>query len=762
MDGAGLPLALHKDGVSGAVCGVVTLPLLRACPHLLWQPISRSAMPRPVLKLSLGWHLRQARELAGPVPRALSLARLRPAARPLAERMHTLPPPLGLMGAVGADLRGRLQEDSACEEGAGRPDQELTCSWGHRPRSALDRAEAMAPPPPPPLAASTPLLHGEFGSYPARGSRLALTLTPQALHIQRLRPKPEARPRGGLVPLAEVSGCCTLRSRNPSDSAAYFCIYTYPQGRRGGRRRAARTFRADGAATYEENRAEAQRWATALMCLLRGLPLPGDGEITLELLPRPPRLLLLVNPYGGRGLAWQWCKNHVLPMISEAGLSFNLIQTERQNHARELVQGLSLSEWDGIVTVSGDGLLFEVLNGLLDRPDWEEAVKTPVGILPCGSGNALAGAVNQHGGFEPALGVDLLLNCSLLLCRGGSRPLDLLSVTLASGSRCFSFLSVAWGFVSDVDIQSERFRALGSARFTLGTVLGLATLHTYRGRLSYLPAAVEPASPTPAHGLPRAKSELTLVPAPAPAPPVTHSPLHRSVSDLPLPLPQPALTSPGSPEPLPILSLNGGGPELVGDWGGAGDAPLSPDPLLPSPPSSPKALLSPITEGVPEMPASSGLPPPTPDALGDIATGGPPDHLLPPLGAPLPPGWVTLEGDFVLMLAISPSHLGADLVAAPHARFDDGLVHLCWVRGGISRAALLRLFLAMERGSHFSLGCPQLGYAAARAFRLEPLTPRGVLTVDGEQVEYGPLQAQVHPGLGTLLTGPPGRPGLEP
>nr|XP_031537837.1 sphingosine kinase 2 isoform X3 [Vicugna pacos] len=448
-------------------------------------------------------------------------------------------------------------------------------------------------------------------------------------------------------------------------------------------------------------------------------------------------------------------------MISEAGLSFNLIQTERQNHARELVQGLNLSEWDGIVTVSGDGLLHEVLNGLLDRPDWEEAVKTPVGILPCGSGNALAGAVNQHGGFEPALGVDLLLNCSLLLCRGGGCPLDLLSVTLASGSRCFSFLSVAWGFVSDVDIQSERFRALGSARFTLGTVLGLATLHTYRGRLSYLPATVEPASPTSAHGLPRAKSELTL--APAPAPPVAHSPLHRSVSDLPLPLPQPALTSPGSPEPLPILSLNGGGPELARDWGGAGDAPLSPDPLLLSPPHSPKAaLLSPITEGAPEVPASSGFPPPTTDVSIAASPGGPPDHLLPPLGTPLPPGWVTLEGDFVLILAISPSHLGADLLAAPHARFDDGLVHLFWVRSGISRAALLRLFLAMERGSHFSLGCPQLGYAAARAFRLEPLTPRGVLTVDGEQVEYGPLQAQVHPGLGTLLTGPAGCPRREP
>lgn len=159
-----------------------------------------------------------------------------------------------------------------------RLDQKLTTSQGSR--SAWDRAEVMAPPPALPLASSTPILHGEFGSYPAHGPRFALTLTVQALHIQRLRPKPEARPRNGLVPLSEVSGCGTLQSRSPSDTAAYFCVYTYPRCRRGGRCRAIRTFRADGAATYEENRAEAQRWATALMCLLRGVPLSGEqGEM---------------------------------------------------------------------------------------------------------------------------------------------------------------------------------------------------------------------------------------------------------------------------------------------------------------------------------------------------------------------------------------------------------------------------------------------------------------------------------------------------
>lgn len=122
----------------------------------------------------------------------------------------------------------------------------------------------------------------------------------------------------------------------------------------------------------------------------------------------------------------------------------------------------------------------------------------------------------------------------------------------------------------------------------------------------------------------------------------------------------------------------------------------------------------------------------------------PQDDLLPPLDQPLPTrDWVTIEGDFVLVLAIYQSHLGADLFAAPQARFDDGLIHLTFVRAGISRATLLRLFLAMERGAHLSVTSPYVSHVSARAFRLQPLSPRGTLTVDGELVPYGPLQAQV-------------------
>lgn len=203
------------------------------------------------------------------------------------------------------------------------------------------------------MAASTPLLHGEFGSYPARGSRLALTLTPQALHIQRLRPKPEARPRGGLVPLAEVSGCCTLRSRSPTDQAAYFCVYTYPQGRHGGRlggqRRAARTFRADGAVTYEENRAEAQRWAIALMCLLRGLPLPGDrGEALCSRSPLGPPWRLCGFPCVDTSVSSLLCVCLWLVSLSpyrKSGRRTGMGYRRKKNHRQRRMIGVGCSRF---------------------------------------------------------------------------------------------------------------------------------------------------------------------------------------------------------------------------------------------------------------------------------------------------------------------------------------------------------------------------------------------------------------------------------
>uniref|UniRef100_A0A4W4FFE5 Sphingosine kinase 1 n=1 Tax=Electrophorus electricus TaxID=8005 RepID=A0A4W4FFE5_ELEEL len=354
---------------------------------------------------------------------------------------------------------------------------------------------------------------------------------------------------------------------------------------------------------------------------------------------RPCTFLVLLNPQSGKGQAHTLFTRHVQGILQEAGILYTLIITECQNHARELVRETDLSQWDALVIMSGDGLLFEVVNGLMEREDWEEAIKTPLGILPGGSGNALAASIHHYAGLQPVTSEELLVSCGFTLCKGLVSRLDLSSVRTASGQRMFSFLSLAWGFVADVDIESEKYRRVGAARFTLGTLVRLASLRVYRGKLAYLPAQ---------------------------------------------------------------------------------------DPRGPSSTS----------------------------AQGPSPQRGPPDSLLAPLDSPVPAHWtVVTDEDFVLVLAVYQSHLAEDLIAAPASQLEDGVMHLIYVKAGISRTALLRLFLAMEKGTHLGTGCPHVEYVKVRALRLEPHSPKGTITVDGELVEYGPVQAQIHGSLARLIAG---------
>ncbi|KAF5921056.1 hypothetical protein HPG69_010860 [Diceros bicornis minor] len=367
-------------------------------------------------------------------------------------------------------------------------------------------------------------------------------------------------------------------------------------------------------------------------------------------LPRPCRVLVLLNPRSGKGKALELFRNHVQPMLAQADVFFTLVHTERRNHARELVRAEQLGRWDALVVMSGDGLMHEVVNGLMERPDWETAIRKPLCSLPAGSGNAVAASVNHYAGFEQVTDEDLLTNCTLLLCRRLLAPMNLLSLQTASGLRLFSVLSLAWGFIADVDLESEKFRCLGELRFTLGTFLRLAALRVYRGQLAYLP-------------------------------------VERVVSKMP--------TSP---------------------------------------------------------------------ALDRQDQQGPVDAHLVPLEEPVPSYWTVVpEQDFVLVLVLLHSHLGSEMFAAPMGRCAASTMHLFYVRAGVSRAMLLRLFLAMQKGRHMECDCPYLVYVPVVAFRLEPKDGKGVITVDGELMASEAVQGQVHPDYFWMVGGcmePP--PSLEP
>ena len=131
-----------------------------------------------------------------------------------------------------------------------------------------------------------------------------------------------------------------------------------------------------------------------------------------------------------------------------------------------------------------------------------------------------------------------------------------------------------------------------------------------------------------------------------------------------------------------------------------------------------------------------------------------PTPLLPPLSEPVPSDWVTIEDDFVLFLASYQSHLGNDYCAHPESTFNDGAIYLAFVRNAPTgvRMKLLSIMTKTDDGSHIHV--PQYEIVKVKAFRLEPLNSSGTICVDGERVDYGPIQAQVLPGVSRVMAQP--------
>ena len=125
--------------------------------------------------------------------------------------------------------------------------------------------------------------------------------------------------------------------------------------------------------------------------------------------------------------------------------------------------------------------------------------------------------------------------------------------------------------------------------------------------------------------------------------------------------------------------------------------------------------------------------------------------LLTPLHQPVPDNWLSIEDDFVFVVIMYQTHLGTDYMAAPHSKLDDGVMHLAFLRGNPSRKRVFQLMTTMADGTHLRYVNEEFQHVPVHAFRLEPLTNRGTLTVDGELVDYGPIQGQVLPKMSRVM-----------
>jgi diacylglycerol kinase family enzyme len=57
------------------------------------------------------------------------------------------------------------------------------------------------------------------------------------------------------------------------------------------------------------------------------------------------------------------------------------------------------------------------------------------------------------------------------------------------GHRMYQFLSLSWGIIADIDIESEKLRFLGASRFDVYGLIRALQLRKYQGKLSFLPSS---------------------------------------------------------------------------------------------------------------------------------------------------------------------------------------------------------------------------------------------------------------------------------
>lgn len=532
--------------------------------------------------------------------------------------------------------------------------------------------------------------------------------------------------RGALASCRRIDEESEAEQATQKDISAYLHIYAYIKNEKSSmrRERTVRILRFRSFDTYEENLKVAERWHHAIRI--------NQTALKNQLVEK--QLLIFLNPKSGSGKGREMFHKQMAPVLKEADVPYELHVTTHYNFAREYVRKHSdlLQNYSGIVVASGDGLFFEVLNGIMEREDWRAITRQlPLGIIPCGSGNGLARSIAYlyKEPYEPKP----ILYATLTCIAGKSAPMDLVRIdTGKEGKACemYSFLSVGWGLIADVDIESERLRSIGASRFTFWAIRRLISLRTYRGRLSYIRCERKDGRKTFGTRVSTVSNEERRLP-----------PEVQEFHDIPNP---PAGTK---EDDFPTTSTNTKEGDEFGDaisldrvsfhsnadsWHSAVSKRTAYFSLTDQSSRSRRSVLNRL------------------ESINLEYESRRPTTTIPSLDMPVPTDiWHTEEGEYVMVHAAYTTHLSSDCFFAPDSRLNDGIIYLVIIRGGVGRSQLTHLLLGMSSGTHLPKEPNRyIEVVPVRAFRIEPSPDKeGIMAVDGERVDYGPLQGEILPGM---------------
>lgn len=103
------------------------------------------------------------------------------------------------------------------------------------------------------------------------------------------------------------------------------------------------------------------------------------------------KIAVLVNPVSGKRLARKYFNEILSPILNISEITYDNFMTNSSTYVEEWVNLYEKEQFSytDIICVGGDGLFSQLVNALGKSPKSKELLKVPIGLLPCGSANAI-------------------------------------------------------------------------------------------------------------------------------------------------------------------------------------------------------------------------------------------------------------------------------------------------------------------------------------------------------------------------------------
>ncbi|XP_071570266.1 ceramide kinase isoform X2 [Temnothorax nylanderi] len=214
---------------------------------------------------------------------------------------------------------------------------------------------------------------------------------------------------------------------------------------------------------------------------------------------RPRKVMLFINPIGGKKKGVKIWEKDVQPLMTIAGIETKMMVTERAGHIRDALLTADLSDLHAVVCIGGDGTFAEAFNGLILRAARDQQIDPndpdarlpgpalPVGVIPSGSTDTVAYSLHGTTDVETA---------AIHIIFGDSIGLDI-SAVHSNRTLLRLYASVlSYGYLGDVIRDSEKFRWMGPRRYDWSGFKKILANKGYEGEIELLSDPCHPAGST--------------------------------------------------------------------------------------------------------------------------------------------------------------------------------------------------------------------------------------------------------------------------